>query len=381
MNLELIKKIKEKFIKAFKKEPLLVFSPGRINLIGEHTDYNEGFVFPAAINKGVYIAIQESSLAKSSITAIDREETYEFSIENIKPLKESKWENYVLGVIAEFKKRNIIIPEFNLIFSGDIPIGAGLSSSAALENGVAFGLNEIFNLKFTKEELILISQQAEHNYVGVKCGIMDQYASMFGKQGMAFHLDCRSMESVFYTINLKEFQLLLINSNVKHSLVNSAYNERRSVCEKIVKLLKVKSLRDICKKDLNTLKNKITEEEYQKGLYVLEENERTVQFTKALLDEDVESIGTLLYESHKGLSEQYKVSCDELDFLVKEAKKSKAIIGARMMGGGFGGCIINIIEKNKKEQCVDEITRAYQEQFNHNCSVYEVTLENGTRLI
>ncbi|CAL2082747.1 galactokinase [Tenacibaculum sp. 190524A02b] len=380
MNQKLRNSVQQAFVDKFEQEPILVFSPGRINLIGEHTDYNEGYVFPAAIDKGIYLAIQKST-SVSCIKALDKEETYVFDTNSIKPSGKGGWENYLLGVVSEMQKKGKQIPNFNVIFSGDIPDGAGLSSSAALENSMAFGLNTIFDLGFTKKELILISQLAEHNYVGVKCGIMDQYASMFGEEGKAIHLDCRSLEGVSYPINLNQFELLLINTNVKHSLSDSAYNDRRKVCEKVANLLEVSALRDVVEKDLISLKETITNEEYAKALYVLEENQRTIQATESLVDNDIKTLGNLLFASHKGLSEKYKVSCPELDFLVAKAKASTAVVGARMMGGGFGGCTINIIETQKKEVFIKEIKQEYQKKFNHNCSIYEVKLSNGTQKI
>ncbi|MFG6688019.1 galactokinase, partial [Mariniflexile sp. HNIBRBA6329] len=315
MNTTLINTIKNSFIKKFQAEPLMIFSPGRINIIGEHTDYNDGFVFPAAADKGIVAGIQKSDANTSMAFAVDKGETIEFSLDKLKPLAQGSWQNYILGVVAEIQNRSKTLGNFNIAFGGDIPGGAGMSSSAALENSVVFGLNELFNLGLTKHEMILISQKAEHNYVGVKCGIMDQYASMFGIENHALLLDCRTVKSKPFKIDFKDHELILINTNVKHSLSDSAYNDRRSVCESVAEMLNVKALRDATEFDLESIKHKITPENYQKALYVIQENERAVQASIAMQENDLETLGKLIYASHDGLQNQYKVSCDELDFL------------------------------------------------------------------
>ena len=381
MQLNLKSKIQSKFISEFKTEPLLVFSPGRINLIGEHTDYNNGFVFPAAINKGIVVAVQKSESNTSSIIAVDEDERYDFLLDSISPIKKGGWKNYALGIVGEIQKTGASIDNFNLVFGGNIPKGAGISSSAALENSIAYAINELFNLGLTKKELIYISQKAEHNYVGVKCGIMDQYASMFGIKNAAIMLDCESLEAKTVTLNLEGYSLLLINSNVKHSLAESAYNERRKTCEKIASILKVKSLRHATLKKLNSVKNGLADDEYQKALYIIQENQRVINAYEAIVEKDLLKLGDLLYDSHNGLKNQYKVSCEELDFLVEKAKKSNAVIGARMMGGGFGGCTINIVKNHLLENFKKNITNLYSQKFNLKCSYYSVKLSHGTRLL
>ena len=381
MDIKLINRTKKKFKDKFHRDPLVIFSPGRINLIGEHTDYNDGFVFPAAINKGIVAAIQKSDSNKSTAFALDFDSTIEFELDNLKPSKEGSWENYVLGVVAEIQNRNKIIGNFNIAFAGDIPGGAGMSSSAALENSVVFGLNELFKLGLSKLDMIFISQKAEHNYVGVKCGIMDQYASMIGIKENALLLDCRTVKSKPYKINFKDHQLILINTNVKHSLSDSAYNDRRSVCESIAELLKVKALRDITEFDLEGIKDEVAPENYQKALYVVQENERVIKAAKAIEAGNLKLFGELLYASHKGLQHQYKVSCEELDFLVEQAKLNGYVLGARMMGGGFGGCTINLVEKDKSGAFTTEASVAYKNKFNKDCSVYFIELSDGTRII
>ena len=381
MSAALIKEVKTKFIKTFKTEPILVFSPGRINIIGEHTDYNGGFVFPAAVDKGIAAAIQKSDAGFCTAIALDLESTIEFELDKLKPSKEGSWENYVLGVVAEIQNRNKVVGDFNIIFKGNIPGGAGMSSSAALENSVVFGLNELFDLGLTKTEMILISQKAEHNYVGVKCGIMDQYASMFGLKNNALLLDCRTIESKPYEIDFKDHQLVLINTNVKHSLSDSAYNDRRSVCENVAEILKIETLREASEEDLEKIRGKVTPENYQKALYVIQEIDRTQKAAIAIKEDDLVTLGALIYASHTGLQYQYKVSCDELDFLVAQAKKNKHVLGARMMGGGFGGCTINLIAKSEAKAFADVASKAFKNKFNNECSVYFVELSDGTRLV
>jgi galactokinase len=381
MSVALTKEVRKKYLETFKTQPILVFSPGRINIIGEHTDYNGGFVFPAAVDKGIAAALQKSDTGTCTAIALDLDSTIEFELDSLKRSTEGSWENYVFGVVAEIQNRNKVVGDFNIIFKGNIPGGAGMSSSAALENSVVFGLNELFDLGLSKTEMILISQKAEHNYVGVKCGIMDQYASMFGIKDNALLLDCRTIESKPYKIDFKDHQLLLINTNVKHSLSDSAYNDRRSACESIASILGVETLRDATEEALEKIIDKVTPENYQKALYVIQEIDRTQKAAIAIEENDLEKLGALIYASHNGLQNQYKVSCTELDFLVTQAKKNKYVLGARMMGGGFGGCTINLIAKKEAKAFSKSASKAYRNKFNKDCSVYFVNLSDGTHLI
>ncbi len=381
MSAQLINDVKTTFIETFKTDPILIFSPGRINIIGEHTDYNDGFVFPAAVDKGIAAAMQKSDSNVSTAYAMDKDSHIEFELNKLKPSAQGSWENYVFGVVAEIQNRNKVIGNFNIVFRGDIPGGAGMSSSAALENSVVFGLNELFDLGLTKHDMILISQKAEHNYVGVKCGIMDQYASMFGIENNALLLDCRTVESEAYEIDFKDHELMLINTNVKHNLSDSAYNDRRSACESIAELLGIKALRDATEADLDTIKDKVTPENYQKALYVIQENNRAEKASKAIKENDLNTLGALIFQSHDGLQHQYKVSCEELDFLVDQAKANKHVLGARMMGGGFGGCTINLIAKSEAKAFGEAASIAYKNKFNKACSVYYIKLSQGTHLV
>jgi galactokinase len=381
MNKKLVKQVKRSFKEQFKTKPLIVFSPGRINLIGEHTDYNDGFAFPAAINKGIAVAISKSDAKTSNVCALNKNEIHNFNTENIRPLKDGCWRNYMLGVVAELQILRKQVGNFNAVFAGNIPGGAGMSSSAALENSFVYGLNKLFNLGLSKHDMILVSQKAEHNFAGVKCGIMDQYASMFGLKKSALLLDCRTIESQPYKIDFKDYKLMLINTNVKHDLSESEYNDRREVCERVSGLLHLDALRDASKEDLDRIKNDISDEDYQKALYVINENNRVKQFSEAIKKDDIQALGVLLYQSHEGLSTKYKVSCRELDFLVDRAKENPNVLGSRMMGGGFGGCTINLVKKDAFKTFKKEISKKFEAEFEYDCSVYTVKLSRGTHIV
>ena len=381
MNKILVENIADAFKKRYEEKPLLISSPGRINIIGEHTDYNEGFVFPAAIDKSIVAAIAKSDSKFCSIYAYDNDELFEFSLENIQPIINGNWRNYVIGVVAEIQKNGLKVEPFNVVFGGDIPSGAGLSSSAAIENSIVFGLNKIFDLKLSKSEMILISQRAEHNYVGVKCGIMDQYASMFGITDNALLLDCRTQKAKPYKVVFKDYQLILINTNVNHTLVDAEYNNRRLVCEKVAALLNVEFLRDATKENLLLIKSKIPKENYQKALYIIQENERVLKAAQMIQENNLEALGDLLFEAHNGAQHQFKISCKELDFLVEQAKESPHVIGARMMGGGFGGCTINIVKNEAVQKFTQHVSKVYKETFGIENSIYFIKLSKGTHIL
>jgi len=380
-----VQKLKKNIIKVFLSEfgqkPRLIFSPGRINLIGEHTDYNDGFTLPAAVNRGIVLGIAPSRSDISTLFALDLDDIYKFYTSSIKTINDAHWTGYIVGVVKQLHKRGFQIPPFNMVFAGNIPIGSGMSSSAALENSVVYALNSEFNLKLCKLEMVKISQQAEHESVGVKCGIMDQYASMFGQKNEVLLLDCRAISSLKIPFDLKDYRLLLINTNVKHKLAESAYNSRRTTCEYVAKQLKIKALRDASIDDLNSIKLHLYDEDFQKAKYVIEENNRVHEFTRAIEAKDFKKLGQLLYESHSGLSNMYKVSCDELDYLVDLTKGKAEILGARLMGGGFGGCTINIIKKSYVKEFKKTTKKAYKQKFGKPCSFYKVKLNDGTRLL
>ena len=369
------------FKSKFNVQPLVVASPGRINIIGEHTDYNEGFVFPAAINKHIIVAISKSNSESCTAYAFDKDETHHFSLQIDQPISKPSWFNYVLGVVEETKKLGKVVEPFNVVFGGDIPHGAGLSSSAALETSIVFALNELFDLGLTKYEMITIAQKAEHNYVGVKCGIMDQFACMFGVKDHALLLDCRSLDYKPFKIDLKDYVILLINSNVKHNLAENAYNERRDVCEKVARKLNKPALRDTTLDDLLSIKDKLSDNDYKKAHYIIKENIRVQQMAKLLEENDLTGMGELLFEAHAGMKDDYKITCEELDFLVEIAKAYPQVLGARMIGGGFGGCTINIVKSKYVDAYIEHVKIAFLEKFSKQCSTYSVSLSNGTKLI
>jgi len=376
-----IAKLKEKFISLYGVEPKIIRSPGRINIIGEHTDYNDGFVFPAAIDKEIVFAMAENQLDKFRFFAIDLNESFELDVRNLSK-SSCNWANYLLGVLAQFKTKGHKIQGVDCVFSSTIPVGAGLSSSAALENGFAFGLNEIFEFDESPMNLVKIAQKAEHEYAGVQCGIMDQFASMFGKEHKAIKLDCRSLEYEYADIDLRNYRFVLCNTKVSHSLASSEYNLRRQECEKGVGLLKkydktINSLRDVSSTFLEKYKHEFDEIIYNRCEFVITENERVLSAFDALKRGDIAHLGRLMYESHRGLSEKYQVSCLELDFLVTQASENPAVLGARMMGGGFGGCTINLVRYEQVEAFSEHIATDYELKFNRKPEIYVVKIADG----
>lgn len=373
--------VREKFRARFAEEPVMSMAPGRINLIGEHVDYNDGFVFPAAIDRYVVAAVGRNHTRVCQAVALDLNEHLEFSLDQFRPLHAGGWRNYVLGVVDQLQNRNLEVEGFNFVFSGNIPSGSGLSSSAALENSIVVALNALFDLGLQPREMIEVSQQAEHQFVGVKCGIMDQFASMFGRKDQFLLLDCRSLETEYFPANFEHHEILLINTNVHHNLSDSAYNDRRASCERVADILGKRALRDVAPEELEENKMKLATGDYQKAHFVIREIQRTQWTADALRKGDLHAVGELLYQSHQGLSEDYQVSCPELDFLVQHARTEKSILGARMMGGGFGGCTINLIEKGKAEAFLDTIRREYTRQFGVEFSEYSVQVADGARII
>lgn len=386
MSKELIDKIKSEFKRKFSSNPLLVSSPGRINLIGEHTDYNMGLVLPATINKYIIVALAESKKKNSEIYSLDFDETLKIDFNKLNKQEVGSWKNYLIGVVSGILNSGLQIENFNLIFGGNIPIGAGLSSSAALENGIVLGLNKLFNLGLSKNEIMNISIAAEHDFAGVDCGVMDQFANLNGKTGNAILLDCYDLSFQHIPLRLNEHQLLLINTNVKHQLSNSAYNKRKLECNTGLKILQnkypqLKSLSNANIQQLNSVKEKLSLEVFKRCRFVIEENERVKSAKTALENHDWQSFGNLLFASHDGLSNLYEVSCVELDFLVEKAKENDSILGSRMIGGGFGGCTLNLIKKDATEKFVSMVDLEYQEKFGVSINPYSVTITNGTQII
>ncbi len=371
----------KKYITA---DSIIVRSPGRINLIGEHTDYNNGFVLPAAIDKAVYVAIEKNAGNKISLHSVDFNESVEIELEDIKPVP-GHWSTYILGVVDQMIKRGHSLGGFKLSIYGDVPLGAGLSSSAAVECAAAFALNELFALNIERIELVKIAQLAEHEFAGVKCGIMDQFASVFGKKDSVIKLDCRSLEYEYFPLVMDGYKIVLLDSQVKHSLASTEYNVRRSQCEEGVELLKkkfpaVKSLRDV---SLSMIEDCISHDKIisKRCRFVVKENIRLQEGCSDLLNGNIKAFGKKMFTTHQGLSEQYEVSCKELDFLVEAVRDIPEVIGARMMGGGFGGCTINIIKEDAIDMLINNITEKYKKAVEKDLKAYVVQIEDGTSVI
>jgi len=377
--------IQSKFTELFDKKPIVVKSPGRINLIGEHTDYNEGFVLPAAIDKEIVIAIQKNGSQECRLFSHDFHESLTFDLDDFERMN-GGWGNYVMGVVAQLQKAGYELEGFDLVFGGDVPVGAGLSSSAALENGVCLALSELFGLGLERLAMLKYAQKAEHEFAGVQCGIMDQFASMMGKDNHAIRLDCRSLEFNYFPIELGNYQIILCDTQVKHSLADSAYNDRRRECHEGVEAIQkyhpsVQSLRDVTVDMLDEVKADVSEVVYTRCKYVIEENERLLKGCELLEQGDIKGFGQQMYGSHDGLSKMYEVSCKELDFLADFAKSKETVAGARMMGGGFGGCTINLVEKAHKATFEKEVAAAYKDEFGTDLQIYEVAVTDGTRVM
>ncbi len=369
------------FQQHFSTTPKLFFSPGRINLIGEHIDYNDGFVMPAAIDKGVWFAVAANNTNTANFVSVDLKETYSVSLNEIE--KKDSWKNYVLGVLHVLQTNNISFGGFDCVFGGNLPVGAGLSSSAAVEGGLLFALNTIFSFGLNRIEMAKLAQKAEHSFPGVNCGIMDQFASLNGKKDHVILLDCTSLEYKHFPLQLEKHNIVLINTKVHHSLASGEYNKRRKQCEEGFVLLKTKfpeakSFRSISSKQVTEQKNLLDAKTFDRCLYVTEEIERTQLAGKYLQENNLIEFGKLMFQTHAGLSKLYEVSCDELDFLVDEAKQHSSIIGSRLMGGGFGGCTINLVEKDTTEATVAAITAAYQQKFGVAAEVYIMATSDGT---
>lgn len=372
-------KIADKFQTLFQAEGEFFASAGRINLIGEHTDYNGGFVFPGAIDKGMMAEIRLNGTEKVRAFALDLDEYCEFGL-NEEDIPSQGWAKYIFGVCRETIKRGGKIAGFDTVFSGDVPLGAGMSSSAALESTFAFALNELFNLGIDKFELARIGQSTEHNYVGVNCGIMDQFASVFGKKGHLMRLDCRSMEFEYFPFAPDQhgYCVVLLNSCVKHELVGSPYNDRRASCERVAKVLGQEFLRGATMEQLEAVKDQISEEDYKRARYVIGEERRVLDVCDALGKGDYETVGARMYETHWGMSKDYEVSCEELDFLAEIAKEC-GVTGSRIMGGGFGGCTINLVKEELYETFIEKAKTAFAEKYGHEPIVIPVVISDGAR--
>ena len=382
----MIKELKKVFQQNFQTEPLIVRSPGRINIIGEHTDYNEGFVLPAAIDKAAYIAISLRDDDEIHLVAMDLNENFSVNLKDLKPVGDVSWPNYILGSAAQFLKRGVQLPGFNAVLTSDVPMGAGLSSSAAVECATVFALNELLQTDLDRLTMVRMAQKAEHEYAGVMCGIMDQFASMMGKKDYVIKLDCRSLEYEYVPFKLEGLKVLLLNTSVKHSLASSEYNTRRKECEKAVEWVKqnvqgVNSLRNVSEEMLNKYVLPNDELIDKRSRYVVQEINRLLEGCNDLQSGDLAALGKKMFTTHDGLSKMYEVSCKELDWLVNKVKNNTNVIGSRMLGGGFGGCTINLVKETAIDELVADLKLAYEKEMELPLVYYVASIENGTELI
>lgn len=378
--------LKEKFASFFGEgTPRLFTAPGRINIIGEHTDYNGGFVLPGAVDKAITMAIVPNGTPFVNLVSIDHDDAHLF-FRIGGPQPKEQWASYFYGVIEEMRKRGATVGGFNAVFGGDVPLGAGMSSSAALESCIGTALNALFDLHFTKEELAKIGQMTEHNYIGVRCGIMDQFASIFGQKGHVVRLDCRSLEYQLVPFNPKGVEIVLIDTMVKHLLASSEYNVRRAQCEEGVAVIKqylphVELLRDVTMEELEAHRAEMDPMSFRRCAFVINENKRLMDACAAMEKGDFVEVGKLVYATHEGLSKEYGVSCPELDFIVNIAHEHEAVLGARMMGGGFGGCVIALVKKEGVADYIADVKKRYQVEFDKDPRVIEVEISDGAREI
>lgn len=384
MNDILIQKTISYFNNAFGSTPeKVVLSPGRINIIGEHIDYNDGYVLPAAIDKIICFAFAKNNTNTSKVIAIDLDDQFEIDVTTEVKLDENDWTNYIRGVINQLKINGFKFEGVNCVFSSNIPVGSGLSSSAALECGFLFGMNDLFNLNIKPIDIALLGQKAEH-WVGIKCGIMDQFSSVMGLENKVIKIDCKTLEYSYHEANFSDYSLILFDSNVKHSLMTSAYNDIRQLCDEGIAIIKsnfpeIKSYRDCTEDHVVSLRDKMSDDIFKRSLFVVKEINRVIQACKALDNGEIEVLGKLMFETHEGLID-YGVSCQELDLLVDLAKKETAVIGSRLMGGGFGGCTINLVKKGQEQQIKDKFSKLYKEAFDIELKIYDVKISNGTSL-
>jgi len=375
-------RVKEEFAKLFHKEPIVILSPGRVNLIGEHTDYNDGYVLPAAIDKNVTLALAANGTEKCNIYASAFDEKLTFDLENAH--RREGWINYVIGVVYYLRQKGYPVSGFDAMLDSNLPVGAGLSSSAAVEGAVGYGLSRLFDLQVDRLDLAAIGQLAEHNFAGVKCGIMDQFANLYGKKDQLIRLDCRDLSYVYIPFRFPDYKIVLCNSMVHHSLASSEYNIRRQQCEEGAETIKkhfpeIVNLRDVSADMLLQCREEMEQKVFHRCRYVVEENIRLLKACELLEQSDLQGFGRLMYATHDGLSRDYEVSCEELDYLVELAKGQPGVVGARMMGGGFGGCTINIVQADQVSSFSEHIQSRYQGQYAKVPEIYVTSIEDGTK--
>lgn len=376
--------LRRQFRELYNNDPLVIAAPGRVNLIGEHTDYNEGFVLPGAVDKKMYVAMAENHSDQINVFANQFNESYSFQLTGIEPV--NGWMNYLLGVTYHILDRGKTLRGVDVIIDGDVPVGAGMSSSAALTSAYGFALNELFGLGFSRMDLAFIGQKTEHTFVGVMCGIMDQFASLHGKAGHLMRLDCRSLNYSYVPFDFPDYNIVLVNSMVSHSLAGTEYNVRRQQCEEGVSILKkhyphIHSLRDVSLEVLELHRAELPAIVYDRCWYVVSEEQRLLKGCEALQRGDLATFGRMMQATHQGLSKQYSVSCTELDFLAERAGFIEGVVGARMMGGGFGGCTINIVKKDVVPVFTEKIQRAFEQLFRKVPYVYVTQIEDGAKAI
>ncbi len=376
--------VRAKFAELYGEAGSVYASPGRINIIGEHTDYNGGFVLPGAIDKGMVAEIKFNGTDKVRAFALDLNESSEFGL-NEEDAPTEGWAKYIFGVCRELTKKGATIKGFDTAFAGDVPLGAGMSSSAALESTYAFALNDMLSLDFDLMSLAKVGQATEHNYVGVKCGIMDQFASCHGKAGYLMRLDCKTGEFAYVPFDPEKYgyKVVLVDTCVKHELVDSPYNRRRESCERAAAAIRkthpeVEFLRDAKLEWLEDVIGEITMEDYFRAYYAIEEVDRLLTACSALEKGDYETVGKKMYGTHNGMSMLYEVSCAELDF-VNQVAKECGVTGSRVMGGGFGGCTINIVKADKYDHFIATVQKAYKEKYCIDCKIYPVVISDGAR--
>lgn len=370
--------LKEEFKRRFGRDGIAYVAPGRINLIGEHTDYNGGFVFPGAVEQSIALVISPNGNDMVNAYAVDLQLAASFSANDTEGPSDVNM-RYVYGVVREVIASGIAVEGFDVVYGGDVPLGAGMSSSAALECCFAYALNDIFGGgRLDRMTLAKIGQATEHKYVGVMCGIMDQFASMHGRKGSLMRLDCRSGEFEYYPWHPDGYRLVLVNSCVKHELVGSPYNDRRRSCERVASMAGVETLRDCTWEQLEELRPRLSDEDYRRARYVLGEKDRVLAVCDALQRDDYETVGKQMYLTHEGLAKDYEVSCVEIDFLVEKARQL-GVTGSRIMGGGFGGCTINLMKDSLYDSFCTEVRQSYMDRFEVECQIIPVVIGDGAR--